>query len=200
MGCKIMTFWVSDNDLDAFLDKIALCDEESICSAVPDTWFSAHLPNMWQASTAYALGDTVRPPTENSTIYECIVAGTTGANEPGWLTTQDATFTDGGVTWKAHESVVLAATELSPADFTKEDYDNGAGVTGRKLTKAEKVGITTFKDGVVSHTALLQSSDKTRAVITEASTTVAGDNNVVSGRTTVFQAWTIVNTDPVELV
>ncbi len=195
-----MAFFISQNNLDALLDKIALSDEEAIVSAMPLTWFQAHLPSMWLASTAYDIGDTVRPPTANGYIYECTVAGTSGSSEPAWGTTADATFVDGGtLTWKTHISLVLAATPLVPADFTKSDYDDGAGVTGRSLVKAEKSGIVTYINGTVTNTALLNSTDKTISIVTEAETTVAGDNDVIAGRTTIFQSWTILHQNPKEL-
>lgn len=55
----------------------------------------------WEASTAYDLGDIVVPTAgvENGFRYECTVAGTSGASEPVWPTTEGATVVDGGATW-----------------------------------------------------------------------------------------------------
>jgi flagellar hook protein FlgE len=55
-------------------------------------------PPTWAASTAYTLGQTVAPVTANGHIYQCTVAGTSGATQPTWPT-NGGTVTDGGVTW-----------------------------------------------------------------------------------------------------
>lgn len=57
-------------------------------------------PPTWAASTAYTMGQTMAPPTANGHIYQCTVAGTSGANPPSPWPTNGSTFTDGGVTWK----------------------------------------------------------------------------------------------------
>lgn len=55
----------------------------------------------WQASTAYALGTVVVPTAglENGFRYECTTAGTSGATQPTWKTTEGETNTDGSVVW-----------------------------------------------------------------------------------------------------
>lgn len=53
----------------------------------------------WQASHAYALGDTVRPPSSNGRTYRATVAGTSAGIGPTWPVTNGGTVTDGGVTW-----------------------------------------------------------------------------------------------------
>ena len=58
-----------------------------------DSW------DAWQASTAYALGALVSPSSANGHFYLCTSAGTSGASEPSWSTTNGATTTDGGATW-----------------------------------------------------------------------------------------------------
>ncbi len=55
----------------------------------------------WAASTAYNVGDEVRPNVPNGHIYRCTPqAGTSGATEPDWPIVNEATVTDGGVTWQ----------------------------------------------------------------------------------------------------
>lgn len=50
-------------------------------------------------TTAYVVGDMVRPATSNGHIYRCLAAGTTASSEPTWPTAGLATVTDGSVTW-----------------------------------------------------------------------------------------------------
>lgn len=54
----------------------------------------------WQGSTAYSVGDLVRPTSTNSRSYRCYTAGTSSGSEPTWPTTAGGTVTDGSVTWK----------------------------------------------------------------------------------------------------
>lgn len=60
-------------------------------------------PSVWLASTAYSVGDLVRPATDIGTgfYFRATVAGTTGANEPFWPTVIGNTTIDGTVTWMA---------------------------------------------------------------------------------------------------
>lgn len=63
-------------------------------------WKEANSNIPWQASHAYASGEIVKPITSNSRTYRCIVAGTSNSSAPTWPTTDQATVTDGGVTWR----------------------------------------------------------------------------------------------------
>ena len=68
-------------------------------------------------STAVALNDTVIPATPNGRLYRCTTAGTTGASEPTWPTTNAGTVSDGGAVW-TEQSVALDAgtfTEVANA-------------------------------------------------------------------------------------
>ena len=49
----------------------------------------------WVAATAYALNDVVLPTTRNDFYYKCTTAGTSGAAEPTWDTTDAGTTADG---------------------------------------------------------------------------------------------------------
>lgn len=53
----------------------------------------------WAASTAYTVGQIVRPTTGNGYLYMCVVAGTSAASEPTWPTTRLSQVVDSGVTW-----------------------------------------------------------------------------------------------------
>jgi len=184
--------WLSDAHLDLILDSIALSDEQAICNAQPTTFFNAVWPDLWTASTAYIIGDLVHPPSDNAFIYECIVAGDSGGTEPGWGTTQDQEFTDGGVTWKSHENYSLVNETMVSGDYSKDDGDTD----GRKLIVAQKMGVVTHTAGTVSHTALLEHATKTLHFVTTAQTTLGGDNDVESGRTTIFFTFDVVVRDP----
>lgn len=57
----------------------------------------------WSASTAYVVGDLVKPTSHNGYYYECTTAGTSGASEPTWDTTVGGTTSDNTVTWTTRE-------------------------------------------------------------------------------------------------
>lgn len=80
--------------------------------------------NSWSTaranSTAYTLGQIVRPATGNGHLYRCIVAGTSGASIPTWPTVAGQTVTDGTVTWAecGRAIVVFDAADPSWANST----------------------------------------------------------------------------------
>ena len=188
-----MAKWISDANLDLILNEIKKSDGESVCSAQPATYFNAIRPPVHALSTAYLVGDCVRPPTNNGKVYECTVAGTSGSVEPGWGTTQDQTFVDGTVTWKTHNNYSLAYTDLLPTDWTLSDN----GTTGRKLTVTQKNSVITHASGTVTHTAFIEHAAKKLQLVTTAETTIAGSDDVESGRTTIFFGIEITIDDPV---
>ena len=187
-----MPKWLPDSYLELILNMISDSDEEVICNAQPTTYFNAIWPDLWLQSTSYVVGDCVYPPTQNGFIYECVVAGDSGAVEPGWATTQDQQFSDNTVTWKTHENYALANAPLVPGDYTLGDGDTD----GRKLTIAQKVEITIHTAGTVSHTALIEHATKTLHYVTLAQTTIGGDNDVEAGRATIFFELPITVRDP----
>lgn len=70
-------------------------------------------------STAVTSGQTTMPATPNGRMYRCTTAGTTGAGEPSWSTTDGGTTSDGTAVW----------TEMTP------DLDaNNANITGVEVT------------------------------------------------------------------
>jgi hypothetical protein len=74
--------------------------------------------NSWSVqranSTAYVLGDVVRPATGNGFLYRATTSGTTGGSIPTYPTVIGQTVVDGGVTWTCYGiaiTVMLAATQ-----------------------------------------------------------------------------------------
>ncbi len=53
----------------------------------------------WAQSTAYTVGDIVKPTSVNGHYYRCTTAGISDATEPTWTTIIGNTVTDGSVTW-----------------------------------------------------------------------------------------------------
>ncbi len=82
--------------------------------------------NAWAASTAYAVGDIVRPTTWNHRLFQCVVAGTSGGAEPSWNTTLGNEQTDGTVTWQTI-AVGLPKRPLFVALFTAAPGETGGG-------------------------------------------------------------------------
>ncbi|GII87080.1 hypothetical protein Ssi03_50700 [Sphaerisporangium siamense] len=75
-------------------------------------------------STAYAVGDLVRPASSNGHVYRCIAAGTSASSAPTWPTTPLTTVTDGTVTWIECGRGV-AILDCDPIEF--------GGITGEAL-------------------------------------------------------------------
>jgi hypothetical protein len=77
-------------------------------------------------STAYVVGNIVRPATGNGYLYSCTVAGTSGGSIPTYPTVVGQTVADGGVTWTcvAKSIIVLTAANASwsTASFTGVRY------------------------------------------------------------------------------
>ena len=74
----------------------------------------------WAASTAYAVGDVVRAVTDNGNVFRCVVAGTSGATEPTWVTTTFRETADNTVVWVQFGSaiIVLDADDVVWANAT----------------------------------------------------------------------------------
>jgi hypothetical protein len=147
----------------------------AICSAAPTTYFNCVKGDLWTASTAVTLGEVRYPPTWNDFVYECIVAGTTGATEPAWGTLQDDEFTDGSVTWKTHENYSLVNDTIGAATITSETF-------GKRLTFSGTTGALTHTSGTVTHTAIMSDTNQELLYVIEATTTEEGTDDVLSGR------------------
>lgn len=78
-------------------------------------------------STAYLLGDVVRPATGNTFLYRATTAGTTGGSIPTYPTVLGQTVVDGGVTWECYgTSIIVFSATTAPtwaaATFTGVRY------------------------------------------------------------------------------
>jgi hypothetical protein len=69
-------------------------------------------------STAYALGDVVRPATGNGFLYRATTAGTTAGSIPTYPTVLGQTVVDGGVTWTCYGLAITVFTSANPATWT----------------------------------------------------------------------------------
>jgi hypothetical protein len=74
-----------------------------------DPYGQKPLGGPWLASTAYLAGEYVQPTVTggNGHLYRCIAAGATQTTEPTWPLTENATVTDGGVTWQELTPVLV---------------------------------------------------------------------------------------------
>lgn len=167
--------FVPSIDLDLILDRIALSTEEAVLTQDPTTYFNCVSPSTHALSTTYALGDMVKPATSNGFIYECVGPGDSGVTEPGWITVQDAEFTEsGGVTWKAHENYVLASAPLTSGDFTKSDFSGG-----RQLTVSQKANVLVYRTGIPKTVAFINHATKTLHAYTETRTAIIVNNQII---------------------
>lgn len=86
-----------------------------------DTYVPAASATARANSTAYFVGEIVRPATTNGHVWRCVVAGTSTTAEPAAMTTFSGapgqTVTDGTVTWAecGRGYLKLAPTEVSAA-------------------------------------------------------------------------------------
>ena len=70
-------------------------------------------------STAVSVGDFTIPATPNGRLYRCTTAGTTGAGEPTWATTDGGTTADGGtVVWTEHTPSLKSQTNIPESAYT----------------------------------------------------------------------------------
>lgn len=82
--------------------------------------------NSWSvqraASTAYALGDVVRPAAANGFIYRATTAGTTAAGLPTYPTVLGQTVVDGGVTWECYGIGIVVWNWTTPPSWSNPTF------------------------------------------------------------------------------
>lgn len=86
--------------LETALAKLRLYAQPDVPPVIDTAELSAILEDtaratIWAAATAYTVGDVVLPTVRNGRRYRVTQAGTSGATEPTWSTSQQSTLTDG---------------------------------------------------------------------------------------------------------
>jgi hypothetical protein len=87
--------------------------------------------NSWATTrantTAYALGNIVRPASANGFLYQAVVAGTSAAAPPTYPTVVGREVTDGSVVWSNVGAgiIVLDANDVTQASFTAGPFRYG---------------------------------------------------------------------------
>jgi len=109
INCALVANTYTPADTDEYFDTHVAGDEasgtgytgggqaltgKSVSVTMANSWSAT-----WAATTAYAVGQVIRPTTGNGHLYKCITAGTTGSSEPTWPTTALGTVDDGTATW-----------------------------------------------------------------------------------------------------
>jgi lambda family phage minor tail protein L len=71
----------------------------------------------WAATNSYSVGNIVRATTLQASglVFQCQVAGTSGATQPAWPTDIGSTIVDGTVVWTAISSVYEELAALAPS-------------------------------------------------------------------------------------
>jgi hypothetical protein len=108
------------------------CGGASQCpSGVPEVWGAVSGPALWQASTAYVLGDYCQSTAGDT--YTVTTAGTSGASEPAWDTTIGNTTADNDVVWTRQNLTVnwCGQSWSLTADSGVEKLFCGARTTGK---------------------------------------------------------------------
>src|ERR1700722_5022216 len=89
----------------------------------------------WIASTAYLGGEYVQPTATggNGHLYRCTITGTTAPAEPSWPLTENATVTDGGVTWEEQTPVLVNRLPAPNGPQPTRVASGGAFAAGRDV-------------------------------------------------------------------
>jgi hypothetical protein len=89
----------------------------------------------WLASTTYMVGEYVQPTVTggNGHLYRCVVAGATQPAEPAWPLAENATVTDGGVTWQELTPVLVSRLPAPNGPQPTRVASGGAFAAGRDI-------------------------------------------------------------------
>lgn len=113
-------------------------------------FYILYRPVAWATATLYKAGESyVTPTTANGFYYVCSVTGTSGATEPTFATTEDATTADGTAVWVTipdtlplrQGDAITTSTWGGPTGTTTDN----AAIVG---TTATKVRVTAIPAGV----------------------------------------------------
>lgn len=134
---------VRDNWFHAQVDSLGETDLSDTSSAIGATASKAlgttgttkHRKSIgattWLASTAYTVGQAVKPASDNGYVYVCTTAGTSGASAPTWSTTEGGTVTDSSVVWEVvkinHTPAVKEILGVANVADTPASIPNAAG-------------------------------------------------------------------------
>lgn len=93
-------------------------------------------------TTAYTVGQCVKPATANGQWYVCVIAGTSAGTAPIWPTTAAATVTDGTVTWRQFQ----ASTSMVAENTAQRVYSpDEAGMKFGVGSIAHRMAIAAFR-------------------------------------------------------
>ena len=136
-------------------------------------------PETWVTATAYALGDLVKPTTYASHSYKCTTAGTSGASEPTWGTTNGGTTADGtgALVWTCYDTKTY--NTKSPQGSTVPYVTFGLETDVPIGTFAGQVAIESLTYWVncfdsVSAAAVAEIADEVMTAMDDVSLTVTG--------------------------
>jgi len=155
----------------------------------PTTAYEGCDPNVWVASTAYAVGSAVRPTVRNGFAYEVTTAGSTAATEPTWPTTAGATVVNGGVTFTCRVNRALCTAAMAPGDYTLAN-GLGPGNIPRRVILAARSAIPVFRTGSADHVGLMRpGTPSTPPELFQV--TVCAAQPLTDGNQVSFPAWNI---------
>ena len=94
---------MDEGDLESVQESAALMnDNNAMLGSELIAFKTATLvdPDLWQATTAYEVGDVVKSNTPHTSYFRCEVAGTTSAAEPTWAARGFTTTEVSGIIWR----------------------------------------------------------------------------------------------------
>src|ERR1700761_2677877 len=130
-----------------------------------DPYGQKPLGGPWLASTAYIVGEYVHPTVTggNGHLYRCITAGVTQATEPIWPLGENATVTDGGVTWQELTPVLVNPLPAPGSPPPTRIPGGGSFAAGRDVYLALTY-INAQGESILSNAGVLVNTDLNDAV------------------------------------